>query len=156
MNNTRHGDIWTSVRTRQTQPNSPTEACFRARCSASEMALLLTTTHITGMCVRETWMSVQYALNQCRTSTYLLLNPGLPVFFSAAPHSFLPSVALLCSCSRQHPKLVLFHKELCSTYVKITWNSMERRDVAYRDVPITTFHRISSNFDVNPSVTQDE
>ena len=33
MNNTRHGDIWTSVRTRQTQPNSPTEACFRACCS---------------------------------------------------------------------------------------------------------------------------
>ena len=99
MNNTRHGDIWTSVRTRQTQPNSPTEACFRARSSASEMTLLLTETHITSMCVWETWMSVHHALNQCSTSTYLLLNPGLPVFFSAAPHSFLLSVAL-CSCSR--------------------------------------------------------
>ena len=95
MNKTRHGDIWTSVRTRQMQPNSPTEACFRARCSASEMAVLLTATHITGMCVRETWMSVKYALNRCSTNTYLLLNPGLPVFFSSAPHSFLPSVAFV-------------------------------------------------------------
>ena len=89
-------DIWNSVCTWQTQSNSPTNVCFRVRCSASEMAVLLTTTHITGMCVRETWMPVQQALNRCDTSTDLLPNPGIPVLFSVALHSFLPS-AVLCS-----------------------------------------------------------
>ena len=131
MNKTWHGDIWTSVHTRQMQPNSPTEACFRARCSASEMAVLLTATHITGMCVRETWMSVQYALNRCSTNTYFLLNPGLLVFFSAAPHSFLPSIAL-CSCWKIAQCFWIddtFVVEITSILHRIY---MERRDIGIR------------------------
>ena len=131
MNKTWHGDIWTSVRTRQMQPNSPTEACFRARCSASEMAVLLTATHITGMCVRETWMSVHYDLNRYSTSTYFLLNPGLPVFFSAAPHSFLSSIAL-CSCWKIAQCFWIddtFVVEITSILHRIY---MERRDIGIR------------------------
>ena len=81
MNKTRHGDIWTSVHTRQTQSNNPTNVCFRAHWSTREMSVLHTTTHITDLCVCETWMSVQSVLNRCCIRTYLLLNPVLPVFF---------------------------------------------------------------------------
>ena len=90
-------DIWNSVCTWQTQSNSPTNACFRTRCSGNEMTVFLTTTHITDVWVCETWMPVEQALNRCDTSTDLLPNPGLPVLFSTARHSFLPSAAL---CSR--------------------------------------------------------
>jgi hypothetical protein len=73
MNKTGHGDTWTSVRTRQTQPNRPTESCFRVRWNGSEMTVFLTTTHITGVCVRETWMSVPYDLNRSKSWSSRLL-----------------------------------------------------------------------------------
>jgi hypothetical protein len=49
-------------------------------------------------------MPVQQPLNRCDTSPDLLPNPGLPVLFSAALHSFLPSAAL---CSHNAIEMLL-------------------------------------------------
>jgi hypothetical protein len=65
----RYPDIWSFVRTQETQRTRQAKALFRARCNASEMRLLLTVKTITGVGLCEGCMSMQEAPTTCCTNT---------------------------------------------------------------------------------------